>query len=92
MYKCILRVVQSSMLYELCYTLSMVYTSLRWYCVTCCLWCILHLGGTVLKLGTQRHHSKLLKGIDTLEDVGCFGLTELGYGMLSFSVTSNQLI
>lgn len=37
-------------------------------------------GGTVLKLGTERHHSKLLKGIDTLEDVGCFALTELGYG------------
>jgi alkylation response protein AidB-like acyl-CoA dehydrogenase len=36
--------------------------------------------GTVLKLGTERHQSKLLKGIDTLEDVGCFGLTELGYG------------
>jgi hypothetical protein len=35
-------------------------------------------GGTVLKLGTERHHSKLLKGIDTLDDVGCFGLTELG--------------
>ena len=37
-------------------------------------------GGTVLKLGTERHHKKLLAGIDTLEDVGCFGLTELGYG------------
>uniref|UniRef100_F6ZRX9 Acyl-coenzyme A oxidase n=1 Tax=Ciona intestinalis TaxID=7719 RepID=F6ZRX9_CIOIN len=37
-------------------------------------------GGTVLKLGTERHHEKLLKGIDTLDDVGCFGLTELGYG------------
>ena len=37
-------------------------------------------GGTVLKLGTERHHEKLLKGIDTLEDIGCFGLTELGYG------------
>ena len=37
-------------------------------------------GGTVLKLGTAKHHEKLLKGIDTLEDVGCFGLTELGYG------------
>merc|ERR1719427_600694 len=37
-------------------------------------------GGTVLKLGTERHHSKLLKGIDTLDDVGCFALTELGYG------------
>ena len=37
-------------------------------------------GGTVLKLGTERHHDKLLKGIDTLQEVGCFGLTELGYG------------
>merc|ERR1719215_386813 len=37
-------------------------------------------GGTVLKLGTERHHSKLLKGIDNLQDIGCFGLTELGYG------------
>ena len=37
-------------------------------------------GGTVLKLGTERHHKELLKGIDTLDDVGCFGLTELGYG------------
>ncbi|XP_013413582.1 acyl-coenzyme A oxidase 2, peroxisomal [Lingula anatina] len=37
-------------------------------------------GGTVLKLGTERHHEKLVKGIDTLDDVGCFGLTELGYG------------
>merc|ERR1719187_2653727 len=35
-------------------------------------------GGTVLKLGTERHHY-LHKGIDTLKDVGCFGLTELGY-------------
>jgi len=36
-------------------------------------------GGTVLKLGTERHYH-LLKGIDNLQDVGCFGLTELGYG------------
>ena len=36
-------------------------------------------GGTVLKLGTERHHY-LLSAIDKLEDVGCFGLTELGYG------------
>jgi len=31
-------------------------------------------GGTVLKLGTERHHY-LLEGIDNLKDVGCFGLT-----------------
>ena len=37
-------------------------------------------GGTILKLGTERHHGKLLKGIDNLNDIGCFGLTELGYG------------
>ena len=37
-------------------------------------------GGTVLKLGTARHHERYLDGIDSLEDVGCFGLTELGYG------------
>merc|ERR1712088_1229313 len=37
-------------------------------------------GGTVLKLGTERHHKQLLEGIDNLNDVGCFGLTELGFG------------
>ncbi|XP_078489499.1 uncharacterized protein LOC100181361 [Ciona intestinalis] len=37
-------------------------------------------GGSVVKLGTKRHHDQLIEGIDTLDDVGCFGLTELGYG------------
>eukprot|EP00096_Caligus_rogercresseyi_P010451 TRINITY_DN3813_c0_g1_i1.p1 TRINITY_DN3813_c0_g1~~TRINITY_DN3813_c0_g1_i1.p1 ORF type:complete len:643 (-),score=152.02 TRINITY_DN3813_c0_g1_i1:194-2122(-) len=37
-------------------------------------------GGTVFKLGTQRHHDQLIEGIDSLKDVGCFGLTELGFG------------
>lgn len=37
-------------------------------------------GGTIIKLGTERHHKKLVEGIDALKDVGCFGLTELGYG------------
>jgi acyl-CoA oxidase len=37
-------------------------------------------GGTVLKLGTQKHHDLLLQKIDSMEAVGCFGLTELGYG------------
>lgn len=36
-------------------------------------------GGTLLKLGTQRHR-KLVKGIDSLDAIGCFALTELGYG------------
>lgn len=37
-------------------------------------------GGTVFKLGTEKHHKQLLEGIDSLADIGCFGLTELGYG------------
>jgi len=37
-------------------------------------------GGTVVKLGTERHHKQLIEGIDNLKDIGCFGLTELGYG------------
>lgn len=37
-------------------------------------------GGTVLKLGTKPHHDRLLSGIDQLTDIGCFALTELGYG------------
>lgn len=35
-------------------------------------------GGSVLKLGTERHHGGLLQGIDSVDDVGCFALTELG--------------
>lgn len=37
-------------------------------------------GGTVLKLGTARHHDLLSAGITSLADVGCFALTELGFG------------
>ena len=36
--------------------------------------------GTVLKLGTQRHHDQLLERIDSLQATGCFALTELGFG------------
>ena len=36
-------------------------------------------GGTVYKIGTDSH-KKLQKKIDNLDIVGCFGLTELGYG------------
>ena len=48
-------------------------------------------GGTVLKLGTERHHEKLVAGIDTLEEVGCFGLTELGYGNNAVSINTNPI-
>jgi hypothetical protein len=37
-------------------------------------------GGTILKLGTARHHDMLLDKMDCIERVGCFALTELGYG------------
>eukprot|EP00697_Spironema_sp_BW2_P014684 gnl/Spiro4/519_TR285_c0_g1_i1.p1 gnl/Spiro4/519_TR285_c0_g1~~gnl/Spiro4/519_TR285_c0_g1_i1.p1 ORF type:complete len:676 (-),score=138.32 gnl/Spiro4/519_TR285_c0_g1_i1:116-2116(-) len=36
-------------------------------------------GGTVLRLGSKRHES-VLADVDTLKAVGCFALTELGYG------------
>ncbi|KAF9964008.1 hypothetical protein BGZ65_011599 [Modicella reniformis] len=36
-------------------------------------------GGTVIKLGTERHRA-LLKEVDNLNSVGCFALTELGFG------------
>ncbi|CAG8493091.1 15642_t:CDS:10 [Funneliformis mosseae] len=36
-------------------------------------------GGTVIKLGTERHRH-ILSGADNLHNVGCFALTELGYG------------
>lgn len=43
--------------------------------------------GTILKLGTKVHHDQLLTGIDSLGAVGCFALTELGYGMCSAALT-----
>lgn len=36
-------------------------------------------GGTLITLGTERHR-KHLEAIDDLSTVGCFALTELGYG------------
>eukprot|EP01114_Cavostelium_apophysatum_P013648 TRINITY_DN3351_c0_g1_i2.p1 TRINITY_DN3351_c0_g1~~TRINITY_DN3351_c0_g1_i2.p1 ORF type:complete len:614 (+),score=158.87 TRINITY_DN3351_c0_g1_i2:99-1940(+) len=36
-------------------------------------------GGTLVKLGTERHE-KFIKGVSDLSVVGCFALTELGYG------------
>ncbi|MDH3205650.1 MAG: acyl-CoA dehydrogenase family protein [Gemmatimonadota bacterium] len=37
-------------------------------------------GGSVLQLGTQRHHEELLGAIATLELPGCYAMTELGHG------------
>ncbi|KAG2446914.1 hypothetical protein HYH02_008070 [Chlamydomonas schloesseri] len=37
-------------------------------------------GGTVLKLGSERHHGPFLRQIDMFDSVGCFALTELGFG------------
>ncbi|KAL4462141.1 hypothetical protein ABPG72_010457 [Tetrahymena utriculariae] len=36
-------------------------------------------GGTVYTLGTERH-LPVAEGVDTLSTIGCFALTELGYG------------
>jgi acyl-CoA oxidase len=36
-------------------------------------------GGTLLKLG-DANMRKMVPSIDSLSDIGCFGLTELGYG------------
>lgn len=37
-------------------------------------------GGTILKLGSKEQQKELLAKIDNLEAMGCFALTELGYG------------
>ena len=37
-------------------------------------------GGSVLQLGTARHHEKYLAGIASLELPGCYGMTETGHG------------
>jgi acyl-CoA oxidase len=36
-------------------------------------------GGTLLALGSERHR-RILVGVDGLKTIGCFALTELGYG------------
>ena len=41
-------------------------------------------GGSVLKLGTQKHHDKYLNDIDTMTGLpGCFALTETSHGVIS---------
>ena len=37
-------------------------------------------GGSVLQLGTERHHRAYLEGIGTLDIPGCFAMTETGHG------------
>lgn len=42
-------------------------------------------GGSVLKLGTDRHHKRLLDLIDTMDGCpGCFALTECAHGVISY--------
>ena len=38
------------------------------------------------------HHDQLLKGIDSLDAVGCFALTELGYGKQLNRLLSRQVM
>ena len=37
-------------------------------------------GGSILALGTEKHHKKYLKDIGTLHLPGCFAMTETGHG------------
>ncbi|PEN14110.1 acyl-CoA oxidase [Longibacter salinarum] len=37
-------------------------------------------GGSVYRLGTQKHHERYLDGIGSLEIPGCFAMSELGHG------------
>lgn len=37
-------------------------------------------GGTLLHFGNREKFQKILERVDTLDEVGCFGLTELGFG------------
>lgn len=37
-------------------------------------------GGSILNLGTQKHHDKYLRGVETLQIPGMFGMTELTHG------------
>lgn len=37
-------------------------------------------GGSILWLGTERHHQSYLKAIGTMELPGCFAMTETGHG------------
>ena len=41
----------------------------------CSLW-----GGAVMNLGTQKHRDKYYAGIDNLDYLGCFAMTELHHG------------
>lgn len=36
-------------------------------------------GGSLIALGTERH-LPVIKGVDDLSTIGCFALTELGFG------------
>ncbi len=37
-------------------------------------------GGSLCNLGTKKHHDLYLAKMDTLEERGCFAMTELGHG------------
>jgi acyl-CoA oxidase len=48
-------------------------------------------GGTVLKIGTEKHHH-LLDEIDSFDSVGCFALTERGYGNNAVKMESTAVL
>lgn len=43
-------------------------------------------GGTVLNLGSDKHHGDFLNKINTLENIGCFAFTERNFGNNAFKM------
>ena len=48
-------------------------------------------GGTVLNLGTEKHHNNFLDKINSLENIGCFAFTERGYGNNAFKMETTAV-
>ena len=51
-------------------------------------------GGSICNLGTRKHHDMYLHKLDTLEERGCFAMTELGHGsnVMGIETTVSQKI
>jgi len=57
-----------------------------WIRINTCLFVMAHWpcnslwGGSVINLGTKKHKDKFFDGIDNLDYLGCFAMTELHHG------------
>lgn len=63
------------------------HSTLNLVVLMCSLW-----GGSVLNLGTKKHKDKYYDGIDNLEYLGCFAMTELHHGKLICSYPGLSVI